>query len=217
MPKSVYKHPKWGPYGVIPIPKYPGQRRPQAIVHFQRTGRGYQTSMTEAKSGRVRDWSAPSVYGFGVSFRGAVSMHGREYKLWQAMLSRCYNPKSLCRDPSYKGVTVCERWRYFRNFLADLPRLPGYGRWKSGESVQLDKDIRDDGSRQYGPGSCSFASPLENCAAKAPHGIPVRSLETGEVFRNSRIASEHSTDPAHVIRKHCTRPPKTIPARWEYV
>jgi hypothetical protein len=35
-----------------------------------------------------------------------------EYKVWSKMLSRC------------RGITVCERWHDYRNFLADMGRRP---------------------------------------------------------------------------------------------
>jgi len=45
---------------------------------------------------------------------------------WRGMIDRCTNPKS----PSWpwygaEGVTVCERWQRFENFLADMGERPG--------------------------------------------------------------------------------------------
>ena len=41
-----------------------------------------------------------------------------QYKLWQNMLYRAYCPKHKLRFPTYVGVTVCNEWLYFGNFLA---------------------------------------------------------------------------------------------------
>lgn len=52
--------------------------------------------------------------------------YSREYVSWANMWQRCTNPK----HPSYpryggRGITICERWRSFANFLADMgPRPP---------------------------------------------------------------------------------------------
>ena len=47
------------------------------------------------------------------------------YISWGRMLTRCYNPNAE-RYKTYgaKGVSVCERWGDFRNFLADMGERP---------------------------------------------------------------------------------------------
>jgi hypothetical protein len=47
------------------------------------------------------------------------------YRSWVAMLTRCRNPK--CKDwPHYggRGITICDRWLGFENFLADMGERP---------------------------------------------------------------------------------------------
>jgi hypothetical protein len=67
------------------------------------------------------------------------------------MLSRCENPAA----PNFqwygaRGITVCERWRAFANFLADMGERP------SGTTLD-----RIDGTRGYQPGNCRWATPAE--------------------------------------------------------
>lgn len=69
------------------------------------------------------------------------------YRSWDGMKQRCLNPKAT----GYKryggaGVTVCERWLKFENFLADMGERP--------EGTTLD---RIDSSRGYEPGNCRWA------------------------------------------------------------
>jgi hypothetical protein len=48
-----------------------------------------------------------------------------EYQSWENMLARCSNPHSPAY-PDYggRGITVCERWKNFANFLADMGTKP---------------------------------------------------------------------------------------------
>ncbi len=47
------------------------------------------------------------------------------YNSWRAMLDRCHNHKHRSfRYYGAKGIRVCERWRSFENFIADLGPRP---------------------------------------------------------------------------------------------
>ena len=74
------------------------------------------------------------------------------YHIWDAMVQRCHNPKR--KDyPSYggAGIAVCERWRVFANFLADMgERPPG-----------LSIDRHPNGNGNYEPGNCRWATGAE--------------------------------------------------------
>jgi hypothetical protein len=84
-------------------------------------------------------------------YRGSGSAMSRTYRTWDGMWTRCSNVK----DPNYrwyggKGISVCERWEDFRNFLADMGERP--------EGQTLD---RIDRSGNYELSNCRWATPKE--------------------------------------------------------
>lgn len=47
------------------------------------------------------------------------------YGIWTAMRNRCLNPNNHhYADYGGRGITVCERWSLFENFLADVGERP---------------------------------------------------------------------------------------------
>lgn len=74
----------------------------------------------------------------------------RTYQSWTHMKSRC-KPSSHARHIYFeRGIKVCERWRSFDNFLADMGERP------TGKSLD-----RIDNDRGYEPGNCRWATPKE--------------------------------------------------------
>lgn len=94
--------------------------------------------------------------------RCAVTKHGCStrarttpaYRSWKAMIQRCTNPNHQ-EYPTYggRGIVVCERWRSFTNFLADMGERPTV-------KHELDR-IEVDG--HYAPDNCRWATRGEQC------------------------------------------------------
>jgi hypothetical protein len=78
--------------------------------------------------------------------------HGSStYYSWQCMKRRCLDPKvKRYDDYGGRGITVCERWMSFDNFLSDMGERP------AGKS--LDR-INNNGN--YEPGNCRWATSKE--------------------------------------------------------
>lgn len=74
------------------------------------------------------------------------------YCLWVDMRNRCRNPNNHAY--SYyggRGITVCERWNVYENFLADVSPYPGNG-------LTLDRPGNNKG---YGPDNFRWATRKE--------------------------------------------------------
>lgn len=73
------------------------------------------------------------------------------HKRWVGMISRCtYKSHAAYKHYGGRGITVCERWMDFNNFIADMGFPP------PGKS--LDR-INNDGN--YEPGNCRWATAKE--------------------------------------------------------
>lgn len=77
---------------------------------------------------------------------------GRTHQSWASMRQRCLNPE----NPSYPryggaGITVCDRWESFENFLADMGERPA--------GATLDRF--PDGTGNYEPSNCRWATTTE--------------------------------------------------------
>ena len=89
---------------------------------------------------------------------GCVSLglrtHGmsetRVYSIWQGMIQRCTNPKNEAFvNYGARGISVCDSWMRFENFLADMGEPP------DGHSIE-----RRDNNAGYDAGNCYWL-PLE--------------------------------------------------------
>lgn len=86
-----------------------------------------------------------------------------EYATWASMHKRC----RIKTNPSYhhyggRGITVCERWNVYENFLADMGRRPS-------PRHSIDR-VNNDGN--YEPGNCRWATGSEQINNRRP--VPKR-------------------------------------------
>lgn len=135
-------------------------------------------------------------------------MHGTPvYKAWRAMFDRCDNPNTA-NYARYggRGIKVCDRWRKFEPFFADMGQRP---------SLEHSID-RIDNDGPYTAKNCRWATRIEQARNRSSNvtftsdGETLTSTEWGERLGLDRhliarrIAAGH-TDPKVVLATHDNR------------
>lgn len=126
---------------------------------------GYEDSVRgdSISNGYIKDNLAKNSYGGCVGYANSRE-HPIEFKIWTNMMHRCNDPN----DKSYKyyggnGVTICERWYRFDNFLEDVKNIPGYDQQLFEErKLKLDKDILSINQKQYSPETTMWVTEEQN-------------------------------------------------------
>jgi len=85
----------------------------------------------------------------------------KTYRAWASMKTRCTWKKSIGWDRyGGRGITFCERWKLFDNFLADMGEAP--------PGTSLDRYPDNDGN--YEPGNCRWATKAEQTRGASEAG-----------------------------------------------
>jgi hypothetical protein len=103
------------------------------------------------------------------------------YGSWSNMIQRCSNPKATgFKNYGGRGIAVCERWRDFDLFLADMGSKP---------SPKHSIDRWPNAAGNYEPGNCRWATRAEqNATQRHPGGMTHwKSALTEAQVREARV------------------------------
>ena len=127
------------------------------LIEFQDDNQ-YKVFVTgrNLRVGEVKNPYYPSVYKVGYIGVGEYRayINGKMspvYRIWKAMLQRCYDLKFQESNQTYTGCTVCNEWHNFQVFAEWYTSQNNYN-----NGYHLDKDLLIDGNKVYSPQACTL-------------------------------------------------------------
>jgi hypothetical protein len=109
------------------------------------------------------------------------------YVIWIGMIKRCGNSKSdQFHNYGGRGISVCERWKVFNNFLDDMGERPS--------GMSLDRFPDRDGD--YEPGNCRWSTPAQQ--AQNTNRTMVNEVSVA-LIRHMRCRGSLQADLAHAF------------------
>jgi hypothetical protein len=131
-----------------------------------------------------------------------------EYRIWWDMHHRCNcKTATVYRYYGGKGIRVCDRWKEFENFLADMGRRPS----------ELHSIDRIESNKDYEPSNCRWATQKQQVRNKGDNrrltlnGVTRCVAEWAEVLGISvntirkRLRLGYTDEHALHVGKHSTR------------
>ena len=113
----------------------------------------------------------------------------RTYAIWAGILFRCRHHKNYAG----RGITVCDRWHSFENFLGDM------GEAQSGRSID-----RINNNLGYSPDNCRWSSPTTQSRNRRSSrvitysGVSMTLAAWAEFTKLRNYAISHAIDRSHL-------------------
>jgi hypothetical protein len=126
----------------------------------------------------------------------AWTKHGmsksKEYRVWDSMVSRCHRTTHHAfKDYGARGIFVCDEWRTFDGFYADMGTQP--------KDMTLE---RLDNAQGYNKGNCVWASVTEQARNRRTTKLTVEKVAAIKKLLSDKVAQQKIADMFLVTRSN---------------
>lgn len=161
-------------YGMLTFVRKTKQRRNNHVVGLWLCACGNTREIANyvVKSGRAKSCGCLKAP------HGMARERPTEYAAWMSMNNRCNSPNATsAKQYCLRGIDICERWKDFRTFLADMGRRPS----------ALHSLGRIDNNKGYSPENCRWETPAQQMVNR---GISRFWHIKGQIFESSTEAAK---------------------------
>lgn len=129
----------------------------------------------------------------------------KPYDTWKNMMVRCYDKTNkYYKNYGAKGITVCERWKNFNNFLEDFDKIKGFSvDIFEKRKAYLDKDGKNINNKQYNLDNCEFIDITTSNKRKQHQMKPFKMINTitksEKIYNNQSDCSRENNIPQGAI------------------
>lgn len=146
------------PAGYVPNGR---NQKSVAWLFLCQCGNYHVTSASSVAGGNTKSCGCWNKEVAGARLRKHGHVFSATWRSWAAMRQRCLDSNQAnWKYYGGRGITVCERWNAFENFLADMGEKP--------HGLTLD---RIDVNGNYEPGNCRWSTRSEQCANQRPYEL----------------------------------------------
>lgn len=115
-----------------------------------------------------------------------------EYRVWDSMIGRCHRmTHHAFKDYGARGIFVCDEWRTFDGFYADMGAQP------TGMTLE-----RLDNLQGYGKGNCAWASITEQARNRRTTKLNVEKVAAIKRLLRDKVAQQKIADMFSVTRSN---------------